>query len=235
MTIVLIAGKAGSGKDTVAKMLDQILTETYRKRVLITHFGDLVKYVATNFFDWDGIKDEDGRTLLQRIGTDVVRRYDPDYWVRFLSQMFYFFKDEFDYVLIPDFRFPNEYFFLEGYFKDEDVNIVTLKIERTFHSLLTREQQEHPSETMLDDFKFNVSFNNDKTYSELFESVQQKLAPFVLAQGRWIRAAEDFMECPKCGFRADTSDFRDTPSEAADNFVKNYRYCPVCGRENGHE
>lgn len=232
MTIILIAGKAGSGKDTVAKMLDEILTETHRKRVLITHFGDLVKYVAKNFFDWDGIKDEDGRTLLQRIGTDVVRKNDPDYWVRFLSQMLYFFRNEFDYVLIPDFRFPNEYFFLKEYLKDDGVDVITLNIERSFVSSLTNEQKEHPSENMINDFKFDVEFNNNGSYGNSYRVVQQKIVPFIFARGRWIRVAEDFMECPICGFRADTSDFGDTPSEAADNFVKNYRYCPVCGRKN---
>lgn len=52
MIILCIAGRAGSGKDTVAKILDEILTEQYRKRVLVAHYADLVKYVAKTFFGW---------------------------------------------------------------------------------------------------------------------------------------------------------------------------------------
>lgn len=43
-------------------------------RVLVTHFGDLVKYVCEKFFDWDGVKDESGRSLLQYVGTNKVRK-----------------------------------------------------------------------------------------------------------------------------------------------------------------
>ena len=52
MIILCIAGRAGSGKDTVAKILDEILTEQYHKRVLVAHYADLVKYVAKTFFYW---------------------------------------------------------------------------------------------------------------------------------------------------------------------------------------
>lgn len=69
MKIVCISGKAQHGKDTTAKLLEEIL-EAQGNRVLIAHYGDLVKYVCKTFFGWDGKKDEKGRTLLQRVGTD---------------------------------------------------------------------------------------------------------------------------------------------------------------------
>ncbi len=39
-------------------------------KVLIAHYADLVKYVAKTFFEWNGEKDEYGRSLLQHIGTE---------------------------------------------------------------------------------------------------------------------------------------------------------------------
>lgn len=108
MKIVCISGKAQHGKDTTAKLLEEIL-EAQGNRVLIAHYGDLVKYVCKTFFGWDGKKDEKGRTLLQRVGTDKIRAVSPDYWVDFIVSILDIFCDEWDYVLIPDTRFPNEY------------------------------------------------------------------------------------------------------------------------------
>lgn len=86
MQIISISGKAQHGKDTTASYLKESL-ERRGKKVLITHYGDLVKYVCAAFLGWDGKKDEAGRSLLQRVGTEYVRSKDKDYWVRFVQFM----------------------------------------------------------------------------------------------------------------------------------------------------
>ncbi len=63
-------------------MLDEHL-KANGHRVLIAHFGDLVKYICEKFFAWDGAKTKKGRTLLQYVGTDVVRTQRPSYWTDF--------------------------------------------------------------------------------------------------------------------------------------------------------
>ena len=80
MEVVLISGKAGHGKDTLADFIAMELKNRVQK-VLIIHHGDLLKYMCRSYFNWDGKKDEHGRTLLQHIGTDVIRKQDPDFWV----------------------------------------------------------------------------------------------------------------------------------------------------------
>ena len=47
MKVVCISGKAGHGKDTVAKIMNERLLNDGH-RVLITHYGDLVKYIDEN-------------------------------------------------------------------------------------------------------------------------------------------------------------------------------------------
>ncbi len=107
MKVILISGKAQHGKDTTAGFLmDALKADGYS--VLVAHYGDLVKYVCKTFFNWNGEKDEAGRTLLQKVGTDVVRAQCQDYWVSFITDIMEFFPGEWDYVLIPDCRFPNE-------------------------------------------------------------------------------------------------------------------------------
>ena len=83
MKIIFISGKAEHGKDTFANILKKEYV-TRNKRVLVTHYGDLVKYVCRMFFNWDGEKNEPGRSLLQRIGTRF-RSAVPTFWIDWIK------------------------------------------------------------------------------------------------------------------------------------------------------
>lgn len=162
MKVICISGKAQHGKDTTAGYLKEFLEER-GKKVLICHYGDLVKYICKTFFDWDGQKDEKGRTLLQYVGTDVIRAQNNDYWVKFIHDILYMFYDEWDYVLIPDCRFPNEI----EYMTNSWVGVTHVRVVRNnpyWTSPLTEEQQKHPSETALDGYSCNYVISN---YSDL--------------------------------------------------------------------
>lgn len=169
MKIICISGHAQNGKDTVARMLLEELEEN-GFRVLTAHYADLVKYICRTFFGWDGAKDEYGRTLLQYVGTDVVRKADPDYWVDFIIQMLRFFGDNWDVVLIPDTRFPNEIRSLQ----DEGFDVTHLRVERPgFNNGLTEEQKNHPSETALDHTVPDVRIVNDGSLEHLEMLVEE--------------------------------------------------------------
>ena len=73
-------------------------------------------------------------------------------------------KDIWDYVIIPDCRFPNEIDFV----KNNGFDVVTVRIEREeFDSALSKEQLNHPSETALDRYDFDVIIHNDATLARL--------------------------------------------------------------------
>ncbi len=174
MKVITISGKAQHGKDTTATMLKELLNEQGYS-VLITHYGDLVKYICTTFFDWDGRKDEYGRSLLQYVGTDVIRNQVPDYWVDFVSEILCFFSDKWDYVLIPDCRFPNEVDKLKKF----KLDTTHLRIIRpNFKSPLTEEQQAHISETALDDVRPDFYIMNDGTLEDLKEKVWEFISEY---------------------------------------------------------
>ena len=157
MKVICISAKARHGKDCAA---DYMKAEFEKKgyRVLIAHYADLVKYVSKTFFDWNGEKDEKGRTILQYVGTDVVRTQDSNYWVDFIADMLTFFNDKWDYVLIPDTRFPNE---IER-MKEKGFDVTSVRITRiNFESELTEAQKNHPSETSLDNYFFDYRVTND--------------------------------------------------------------------------
>lgn len=167
MKVICISGKAGHGKDTAALYLKEQL-ELGENSVLIAHFGDLVKYVCTQFFGWDGNKNEAGRELLQIVGTDIVRDDDPDYWVRFIADMLRFFPLTWDYVLIPDTRFPGE---LE-YLTKSGFDVKHIRIIRdNYVSEMPEEQQNHISETALDDYIPDIYVHNSGYLGEFYEGL----------------------------------------------------------------
>ena len=170
MKVVCISAKARHGKDTFAEMLKEHL-ETSGNRVLIAHFADLVKYVCEKFFAWDGVKDEKGRTLLQYVGTDVVRTQRPSYWVDFIVSILQLFPDEWDYVLIPDCRFPNEF----ECFRDANMDAALIRVHRTnFESDLTPEQANHESETAMDNYPHvDIFVDNNGTLQYLSNKAQE--------------------------------------------------------------
>ena len=172
MKVLCISAKAQHGKDTAAVIIKEQL-EAAGNRVLITHYADLVKFVCTKFFDWDGKKDEKGRTLLQYVGTDVISSQQPTYWVDFIISILKFFSNEWDYVLIPDCRYP-----VEASRMMEEFPTVVLRVERpNFESCLTDKQKQHVSETSMDNYHFDAVVQNDST----LEAFKEKLKLFTAA------------------------------------------------------
>lgn len=176
MKVICISGKAQHGKDTTANILKECLEER-GNRVLVTHYADLLKYICRTYFGWDGNKDEKGRQILQYVGTDVIRKKSPDYWVDFEAEFLDLFEDEWDWVLIPDTRFPNEIDIMR-----EKFDAVHLRVTRpNFVSSLTAEQQNHPSETALDEYFSDYYIENSGDIDELRETVNTWIKETVYA------------------------------------------------------
>lgn len=158
MKFILISGKAGSGKDTVAKYMKKEL-ELRGKTVLVTHFADAVKYVCKEYFKWNGEKDEAGRSLLQEVGTEIYRSAYENYWVDLviMAACASTMKFDWDYVLVPDARFKNEVTRPREFGLDVmHVNVVRPELK----SALTEEQQIHSSENDLDGVSPDVEIKN---------------------------------------------------------------------------
>jgi hypothetical protein len=172
--VICISGKAQHGKDTSASIIKEKLKANGYK-VLITHYSDILKHVCRSFFNWDGNKDEKGRWLLQYVGTDMVRAKRPDFWVDFMVDVLNLFYGSWDYVLIPDCRFPNE---LQR-IKSAGFDMFHLRIIREpFQSPLTPEQQKHPSETALDDVAADRYIHNSGSIEALDEALAGWIVEF---------------------------------------------------------
>lgn len=143
--IITISGKARGGKNTLADMLKEEI-EQCGFNVAIMAYADYLKLICEKFYGWDGQKNEIGRTILQQVGTDKIRKTNPNFWVSIVSETIQVLKQDYQYFIIADTRFPNEI----QYLKNQGYNVLSLYVERPdLESGLNKEQLQHPSETSL--------------------------------------------------------------------------------------
>ena len=137
MKVILLSGKARSGKDTAAK----VILKKYNGATFA--FADDIKKIAYKHFGWHGGKDELGRELLQDIGT-TGRNYNRDIWadkVVTKIQWWAWQSSDNQLAVVTDTRYPNEIQRIKHEFSD----VVTIRITRD-----SVEKLKHPSETALD-------------------------------------------------------------------------------------
>ena len=170
MKVICISGKAQSGKDTFAELVYENLTGKGKKAIII-HYADLLKYICRTFFNWDGDKSTElGRSLLQYIGTDVVRAKQPDFWVDFVKAILNLFPEKWEYAIIPDARFENEITVLSN---DETLDVVSVRVEReNYDNGLSEEQRSHRSENSLDEYPFDYYIENNQDMSALKDAAE---------------------------------------------------------------
>jgi len=176
--VILISGKARHGKDTVANFMKDKLTEA-GKPTFVYHFADPLKFVCSKYFNWDGEKDEKGRSLLQYVGTDVIRARDQNFWADFAARLIACFDGHWDFVIIPDARFPNE---IEAFSKRRFKTFHLRVLRPNFDNLLSSKQRLHPSESALDATPPDYWVYNHGTLDTLKENVERWTEEFLLCK-----------------------------------------------------
>ncbi len=166
MRIISITGKAGSGKDTIAKIITDELIDIGLKAIKLSYAGPL-KDCASLLWGWDRDRLEydfdykEGNTLdngiidpacdalgmtrrvfLQRFGTEAMRNnIHQDVWIIAMKLAIdHGDYDNFDVGLLPDSRFINELNFVK------DMNGLTIKVDRHGSVTTLTENTQHASE-----------------------------------------------------------------------------------------
>lgn len=170
--IFLLHAHAQSGKDTCAA----IMREEYENRgwrVITIAFADYVRWSLEKYYGVKDYKTPEGRTLIQHFATDLVRKNDPTFWGRTVADLLKAIEEDFDYVIIPDWRFMNEYEVLNNRFAPH--TIVQVKIDRPNNELtdnMTDAQRNHQSEVELDKYE-NFDYNIVNEFGKLEETEKQ--------------------------------------------------------------
>ena len=183
--IIGISGKAGSGKDTAAKMLEvlyanpDISYEDFSNRkyknfadIQIVHFADILKETVQVLFgigEWETNTQEGKKTtiewigktvreLLQGVGQGLRDAIDPNLWIKVLFAN----TENWSNYIIADVRYPNE---LDAI---KERNGVLLRIDRKDAGA-----GNHSSEIALDDYKeWDVHIENNSSIEDLFEAMR---------------------------------------------------------------
>ena len=158
--IYLLSGKARHGKDTIAGYLKEFY-EKDGKKVIFSRAGKYIKFYAMEMTGWDGSEETKPRTLLQELGTDVIRNklnkaeMFIDRQIDDIEIYSYFY----DAIIVPDIRLPKEIDSVKAKFD----NVVAIHINRiNFESDLSSNQQSHITETAMDNYtNFDYEVTND--------------------------------------------------------------------------
>lgn len=148
--IVLIAGKARSGKGTVSKYFEEEFLKLGYKVVCSPYTKYLKKYIEE--ITGEGIDDNNKpRDLLQKISSELIKKEldDSKFFIRRQIEDINLYSYFMDVILIDDVRFPDEIDLI----KDKFSNVVSIGVERKdYISTLTKEQQGDITEIALDDY-----------------------------------------------------------------------------------
>lgn len=161
ITKIIINGKAGSGKDTLA----DYLVDNYGFTKIA--FADGIYDIARKYFNME-VKD---RRILQLIG-EKMREINPNIWVDYTFEK----AEKYDKVVISDCRQFNEYE------KGLNSGFLPIRIETDLEKRIERLEKrdgfypdvslfENKCETGADDLEFITVDNND-TYEQLYEQIE---------------------------------------------------------------
>lgn len=180
MKIFLVSGWAGSGKDTFcdyivkkfaqryvklsfANPLKDIVSRRYLidRRLLDTQEGKNKKILITknNFYF-----ETTGRELLINTAKEI-RNKDDKFFINQTMETI----NNLDYdqnVIISDFRFPLEYEEFKKAYNDPIYKLTTIRINRFSKPFVN-----DLSEFQLENFKFDITFNNKGTKDKLYDIV----------------------------------------------------------------
>ncbi len=158
LVVILVSGKAGSGKDT---FFDEVSTSNINANFHRFGFADYVKDIAIRI-GWDGKKDERGITFLQELSYSA-RKYKDNIWTKriidFVEENKLLNSSFMEVVVVTDCRYPDQINFI----KDHYDNVYSVRIDRpSLHDSLNYHQKLHPSEVSLDSYKsFDKRLQNE--------------------------------------------------------------------------
>ena len=175
--IFLLHAAARSGKNTCADAMKDYYVNSYHKRVLIIAFADYVKFVLDKYYDTPAERTEEYRTRIQQFATEQVRASDVNYWANVVSDLLVAIQEDWDIVIIPDWRFGNERVALVSRFHEYGIPVKTMLIDRpNIEEVdgMTEEQRAHSSERNLDNYQ-NFDYTIINETSQMQKTIQQLL------------------------------------------------------------
>lgn len=158
-TIILISGKARSGKSTVAKMIEDFLKDT--QKIVVSPYTKYLKMYIEEITNTKITDTNKPRDLLQKISSDLIKKEltNPNLLITRQLEDLEVYSYFMDIVIIPDVRFKEEIEIIKAKFK----NVISVRVIRNnYQSDLTAEQRNDITETALDNYdNYDYTIVND--------------------------------------------------------------------------
>ncbi len=167
--IFVVAGKANSGKDTTCELINNYVMLKNLKSVNL-QFSSYIKMYAKKISGWNGNEDTKPRSLLQELGTEVIRnKIDNNFFIKRIIGDIMVYSYYCDVITISDARLPEE---LDG-IKNSFKNVFKVRIERpNFENSLNSNERKHITEVGLDNYSdYDFTIVNDGTIEDLNKKV----------------------------------------------------------------
>ena len=106
--IIILSGKARAGKDTTAQYIKEYC-ESQNQKVINLQFSYYIKMYAKFITNWDGSEETKPRSLLQELGTEVIReQIDKYFFIKRIIEDIKVCSFYADIITISDARLPEE-------------------------------------------------------------------------------------------------------------------------------
>ena len=157
--IYILSGKSRSGKDSLADYMIEEFEKNGLKSIKL-QFSSYMKMYAKVLTGWDGSEDTKPRTLLQELGTDIIRnKIDKDFFIKRIIEDIRVYSFFYDIIIVSDARFKEEIIKVKDVYK----SVKSIYVERPdYENELTEKEKEHVTEKGLEgynDFDYKVINN----------------------------------------------------------------------------
>ena len=172
MTIILIAGKSGSGKTFLGEQI-VLLGKEKNFKILQTEFSKYLKLYAREIIGYDGSREHKPRKFLQDMGSFIREELkDEHFFTRRLLEDLRIYERFYDTIIISDVRLKKE---IEG-IKNSQYKVITIKvINDLVKPKMSDAEKNHITELELENYhNFDYEITN-KTENELQEFAKQIL------------------------------------------------------------
>lgn len=166
--IIILTGKAQSGKNASANIIKKYLEKQNKKTVIIAYAKYLKDY-AKEITNWNGRETTKPREFLQQIGVELIKnQIDENMLINRIKEDIKVYEYFFDVIIISDARFESE---IEEIKKEHKVTVIKIDGKE---NILTNNQKKHITETALDNYnEYNYIIENKTTKQKLKEQIEK--------------------------------------------------------------
>lgn len=163
--IIILSGKARSGKDKVADIIVNYYKDKLVKKLSYAYY---LKQYVKSISNWDGTDDTKPRELLQNIGIDLIKnKINNKLLINRVIEDIEVYSYFYDVIIITDARLIDEVEDIKNKY-----DVITIRVNSSIDNNLSNVEKNHITEINLDNYKFDYEIENNYD-SNLEENVKK--------------------------------------------------------------